>query len=429
MDWLRTLRRTFVPNRRNEPVTGRFPSRRSRPARGFCRSKKCQSDFTRLLLRDSLTYLLPRTHRWHPATDPGTAPGSPSLTRRHCREDRFMPRRLSRICLVALLFAASPAVAAPPLDAGERAAVASQPSVIEVTPGSIALSGTHDARQVVVTAKYSDGSVRDLTAIADAKVEPAGVVELQEGVFLRPKKNGTATLVVSAGGKQARVPVTVADMDKPHPVSFRHEVIAALNVGGCNAGACHGTPSGKNGFKLSLRGFDPAADFLQLTRDQFGRRTGKHDPDASLMFLKALGRVPHEGGQRFGATSVPGRDDDGVARGGTAGRRRRRSRRSRRSKCCPARRVLKSPAKWQQLAVVATLRRRHSPRRDPPDRLQQQRPVHRRRDAERPGRVQAARRGRDPVPLPRRADLGPPDLPRTARRLRLAQPAGDELRR
>ena len=57
-------------------------------------------------------------------------------------------------------------------------------------------------------------------------------------------------------------------------------MIAALNVGGCNAGACHGTPSGKNGFKLSLRGFDPAADFLQLTRDQFGRRTDKHDPDA-----------------------------------------------------------------------------------------------------------------------------------------------------
>src|SRR5438067_12303296 len=79
-----------------------------------------------------------------------------------------------------------------------------------------------------------------------------------------------------------------------------------MHVGGRNDGACHGTPSGKNGFKLSLRGFDPAADFLQLTRDQFGRRTDKHDPTASLLLLKALGRVPHEGGQRFGPTSVPG---------------------------------------------------------------------------------------------------------------------------
>ena len=78
-----------------------------------------------------------------------------------------------------------------------------------------------------------------------------------------------------------------------------------MNVGGCNMGACHGTPSGKNGFKLSLRGFDPAADYRQLTRDQFGRRTDKHDPEASLVLLKGVGRVPHEGGQRFGAGSVP----------------------------------------------------------------------------------------------------------------------------
>ncbi len=62
------------------------------------------------------------------------------------------------------------------------------------------------------------------------------------------------------------MPVAVAGLDRPDSVSFRREVIAALNVSGCNAGACHGTPSGKNGFKLSLRGFDPAADYLQLTR-------------------------------------------------------------------------------------------------------------------------------------------------------------------
>ena len=56
------------------------------------------------------------------------------------------------------------------------------------------------------------------------------------------------------------VPV-VRDFDKSLPISFRNDVIAALNVGGCNSGACHGTPSGKNGFKLSLRGYDPASDY------------------------------------------------------------------------------------------------------------------------------------------------------------------------
>src|SRR5437667_430373 len=83
-----------------------------------------------------------------------------------------------------------------------------------------------------------------------------------------------------AAGQTVRVPVTVKDLTQTQPVSFRNDLIAALNVGGCNSGACHGTPSGKNGFKLSLSGYDPAADYLQLTRDVLGRRTDRQDADA-----------------------------------------------------------------------------------------------------------------------------------------------------
>jgi len=264
-----------------------------------------------------------------------------------------MPRLTLAACLVAVTLTVPNALAAPPFAADERAAVASQPTALEVTPGSIVLHGRHDARQVILTGKYADGSVRDLTALADVSVEPAGVVEVWDGVYLRPKADGAATLVLSAGGKQARVSVTVTGLDEPAPVSFRRDVIATLNVGGCNAGACHGTPSGKNGFKLSLRGFDPPADYLQLTRDQFGRRTGKHDAQQSLMFLKAVGRVPHEGGQRFGATSLPGEllnawlsdglKDDPAALAPI-----------KKVEVLPGPRVLKSPAKWQQLAVAAS---------------------------------------------------------------------------
>ena len=156
-------------------------------------------------------------------------------------------------------------------------------------------------QQLVVTGKYADGSVRDLTACCTLTAEVADVVRIGENGFLQPIKEGATTLIVKAGAQTARVPVAVKDFDKPQPVSFRNELIAALNVGGCNAGACHGTPSGKNGFKLSLRGYDPAADYLQLTRDVLGRRTDRLDPDASLILQKSLGRVPHEGGQRFSA--------------------------------------------------------------------------------------------------------------------------------
>src|SRR5262249_27558646 len=72
-------------------------------------------------------------------------------------------------------------------------------------------------------------------------------------------------------------------------------------------GSCHGIPSGRNGFRLSLWGDDPAFDFLQLTREMNGRRTDRMQPEAGLILQKALGQVPHEGGKRFSATSLPAR--------------------------------------------------------------------------------------------------------------------------
>src|SRR5579872_563661 len=87
------------------------------------------------------------------------------------------------------------------------------------------------------------------------------------------------------------------------PVSFRNDVMAVLSRGGCNQGACHGNQNGKNGFKLSLRGEDPAWDHAVLTRDMLGRRTDCLRPDRSLILLKATATVPHEGGKRFGRGS------------------------------------------------------------------------------------------------------------------------------
>jgi hypothetical protein len=88
------------------------------------------------------------------------------------------------------------------------------------------------------------------------------------------------------------------------PVSFRNDVMAVLSRAGCNQGACHGNMNGKNGFKLSLRGDDPAWDFLALTRDMQGRRTNPQWPAESLALLKATAAIPHEGGRRFGPESL-----------------------------------------------------------------------------------------------------------------------------
>ena len=50
------------------------------------------------------------------------------------------------------------------------------------------------------------------------------------------------------------------------PVSFDRDVMAVLSKAGCNLGACHGNLNGKGGFKLSLRGEDPAADYAVAAR-------------------------------------------------------------------------------------------------------------------------------------------------------------------
>jgi hypothetical protein len=80
--------------------------------------------------------------------------------------------------------------------------------------------------------------------------------------------------------------------------SFR-DVAALLSKAGCNQGACHGNLNGKGGFKLSLRGEDPAFDYTALSRDQFGRRANVFRPDESLLLQKPAMLVPHEGGRRF----------------------------------------------------------------------------------------------------------------------------------
>jgi hypothetical protein len=82
-------------------------------------------------------------------------------------------------------------------------------------------------------------------------------------------------------------------------VSFRRDVVAALSRAGCSQGACHGSPQGKNGFRLSLRGYDPDLDYATLVREQAGRRVDRVNPDASLVLLKGSGRVQHQGGTRF----------------------------------------------------------------------------------------------------------------------------------
>lgn len=80
------------------------------------------------------------------------------------------------------------------------------------------------------------------------------------------------------------------------PVSFVNSVVPILTRAGCNQGTCHGAAAGKNGFKLSLRGYAPEIDYTAITRQAGGRRVSKTAPERSLLLRKPLMEVVHLGG-------------------------------------------------------------------------------------------------------------------------------------
>jgi hypothetical protein len=91
---------------------------------------------------------------------------------------------------------------------------------------------------------------------------------------------------------------------QPAQWSFRNDVQPVLTKAGCNSGACHGAAAGKNGFHLSLRGYDDEGDYWTLTRQFLGRRINPADPAHSLMLLKPTMALPHKGGLRFKTDSL-----------------------------------------------------------------------------------------------------------------------------
>jgi len=82
-------------------------------------------------------------------------------------------------------------------------------------------------------------------------------------------------------------------------VDFDTEVMPVLTKAGCNAAACHGAASGRGGFRLSLYGGDPAADYAAIVHQLEGRRVNLARPSASLLLAKPAERLEHGGGRRL----------------------------------------------------------------------------------------------------------------------------------
>jgi len=110
-------------------------------------------------------------------------------------------------------------------------------------------------------------------------------------IGIRPSANDLLRVLIAAGLLCCGRP---SFAQSPN---FTNDVVPTLARLGCNTGGCHGKAAGQNGFKLSLFGFEPEDDYRYLKHDDFGRRLNLQNPEQSLLLLKAIGSVPHGGGQ------------------------------------------------------------------------------------------------------------------------------------
>ncbi|MEC7775068.1 MAG: DUF1553 domain-containing protein [Planctomycetota bacterium] len=178
-------------------------------------------------------------------------------------------------------------------------------TALSLFPGDAVLEGRYAYRQALVTADVEGLGKLDVTRL----VKVSGSLELVKvtaGGKLSGLKNGAGKLVFSLGGQNAEMAIKVNGFggdDAGVKVSYVQDVMPVLSRLGCNSGVCHGSKDGRNGFKLSLRGYDPLFDHIALTDDLEGRRFNRAAPDKSLFLMKITGASPHVGGVRTTADS------------------------------------------------------------------------------------------------------------------------------
>lgn len=172
------------------------------------------------------------------------------------------------------------------------------PVSIAVFPPDVNMQSARGKQRIIIQASYADGITRDVTAQAKVTISDPKIAKIVNLEVL-PVGDGKCSIAVEFEGKTTQVPVDVKDAIKDRPISFKLDVMPIFLRNGCNQGGCHGAARGKDGFRLSLFGFDPDGDHYRLTRELNGRRINLAIPEESLLVEKAIGKVPHTGGQKF----------------------------------------------------------------------------------------------------------------------------------
>ena len=170
---------------------------------------------------------------------------------------------------------------------------------ILVAPRDVQIVGGEAPITLLVSHSLSDGTRVDRTAEATYRSSNESIVSVSAAGELTAVTDGSVRIIVTLDGLTAEAAVTAVHCDVVPSPDFATEIQPILAAQGCSTGACHGKQGGKNGFQLSLLGFDDDFDFDALTKEARGRRIFFSAPARSLVLRKATASEPHGGGKRF----------------------------------------------------------------------------------------------------------------------------------
>ena len=169
-------------------------------------------------------------------------------------------------------------------------------AALRLDPPGIRLSGPGASQRFLVSSTGKDGVESDVTASCETRSLRPEVVAVK-GASFEGRAAGSAPVEVRCGGETLAAIVEVRQGSAEVQVNFAGDILSILTTKGCNSSACHGSPAGQAGFKLSLYGSDPGADHRMIVETHNGRRVDMAAPANSLFLKKPSFQLPHGGGQ------------------------------------------------------------------------------------------------------------------------------------
>ena len=214
-----------------------------------------------------------------------------------------MMRRLSVTLAIAMMASIGMSAEPAPAPAAASSSAPKSNLTLSVYPEQIQLDTARDFQNFLAMVRRDDDVTLDVTDTVTWKVADEKFAKL-DGNKVVPVADGETELICNHDGKEIRVPVKVTRSGEKLPISFEKDIVPIMTRSGCNTGSCHGAARGKDGFMISLFGYDPAGDYKRITREIAVRRINLAVPEESLLLTKSTGEVLHTGGKLFDKDSV-----------------------------------------------------------------------------------------------------------------------------